>query len=139
MIVNQDIARELVRHPSQFHTAAERLSKTKPPLFHPPFYCVLHAIELGLKAHLSLAGFSKRCLKLLGHDLAALVSEAHAVDAISFLDGLARKQITWGGRQYMTKDFEYPEKMVQTHPIGRWLQISREVISNAESRIATKA
>src|SRR5438552_2304104 len=124
MSTHRTLATEFLKHAKEFQDAAKRLSTTKPFLYHPTFYCVLHSIELSLKAHLALSGFPKRCLKLLGHDLGAIVSEAHKAQAIPFLDSFARKAIKWGGKDYSKKCFEYPELMVSTHPIGRWLEIA---------------
>jgi hypothetical protein len=49
-----------------------------------------------------------------------------------------RKAIVWGGKDYSKKCFEYPEFMVSTHPIGKWLQIARKLTRNAESVITPK-
>ncbi len=64
----------------EFLDAATRLQKPKPFLRHPTFYCVLHCIELSLKAHLAHAGFTRRKLasKAYGHNLAELLNAADA-------------------------------------------------------------
>jgi hypothetical protein len=135
-------AHDFLRHAVEFHDAAVRLHERRPFLFHPTFYCVLHSIELALKAHLAHAGFarSKLASKALGHNLAALLkaaSDAGTLDASS-LDMFDRKAIVWGGKDYSKKCFEYPEFMVSTHPIGKWLQIARKLTRNAESVITPK-
>jgi len=47
----------------------------------------------------------------------------------SALDAFDRKAIAWGGKDYSEKCFEYPEFMVSTHPIGKWLLIARKLIT----------
>jgi hypothetical protein len=129
------LAQELLRHAIVFRDAAVRLSDRKPFLFQPTFYCVLHSIELALKAHLAHAGFRQRELasRGLGHDLDALLQAATKEGCLdrSNLDAFDRKAISWGGKDYSKKCFEYPESMVSTHPIGRWLLIGRKLIKNA--------
>jgi len=92
-----------------------------------------------LKAHLALSGFSKRRLasRALGHDLGALVSEAYIANAIPFLDPHARKAICFGAEDYSKKCFEYPEFMVSTLPVNRWLQIAEKLIERGRALIQT--
>lgn len=143
MNAQRQFARELAEHAIAFNDAATRLSRTTPFLFHPTFYCVLHSIELALKSHLAGAGYSRRRLssKALGHNLGALL-EAALVDpalADSNLNAFDRKAITWGAKDYSAKCFEYPEFMVSTHPIGKWLLIARKIIDSAERALGAMA
>jgi hypothetical protein len=137
------LAKNFLRDALEFRDAAVRLYDRKPFLFHPTFYCVLHSIELALKAHLAYAGFSQRKLasKTFGHDLAALLKAATSEGALdqSTLDTFDRKAIAWGGKDCSKKCFEYPEFMVSTHPIGKWLFIARKLISSAQVMITSKA
>ena len=131
------LAQGLLRHADEFRRAAERLSAEEPFLYHPTFYTVLHSIELGLKTHLALVGYTKKQLasKALGHNLGALVSEGHKSGAIPFLDAPSRRAITTNGKSYSEKCFEYPEFMVSTLPIGRWLRFAELLTSQAQLRV----
>jgi hypothetical protein len=133
------LALEFLRHAGEFQDAADRLCKCKPFLFHPTFYCALHSIELALKAHLAYAGFrlSELRSKTLGHDLGALLQAASRKGILdkSTLDTFDRKAISWGGKDYSKKCFEYPEFMVSTYPIGRWLLIARKLIRSDEDLV----
>jgi hypothetical protein len=73
MSTQKQDAQAFLDHAVVFQTAAERLVPTRPFLFHPSFYLVLHSNELGLKAHLRLAGISVSSLRsrALGHNLGA--------------------------------------------------------------------
>lgn len=134
MKAHSDLAREFIQHAEEFRQAAERLHSRMPFLYHPTFYMALHSIELGLKAYLAGAGVGKRRLasRDFGHDLGALVAEAHDAGAIPFLNAHDRKMITYGGKNYSKKCFEYPEFMVSTLPIGQWLRIAEALTSNAK-------
>ncbi len=134
MSSRHDFACDLLRHAEAFREAAIRLHAAEPFLYHPTFYCALHAIELGLKTHLAFHGFSKKQLRDLGHNLGALVTEAHDKELIPFLDGHQRKAITFGGKSYSKKCFEYPEFIVSTLPIGRWLQFAELLTFHASSK-----
>src|SRR6266496_1360218 len=121
------LARDFLQHSVEFRDAAARLYDHKPFLFHPTFYCVLHSIELALKSHLAYAGFglSELRSRTLGHDLDALLQAASKEGTLdkSALDVFDRKAISWGGKDYSKKCFEYAEFMVSTHRIGKWLLI----------------
>ena len=121
----------------EFLDAATRLQKPKPFLRHPTFYCVLHCIELSLKAHLAHAGFTRRKLasKAYGHNLAELLNAADANGSLhkASLDAFDRKAMRFGAEDYAKKSFEYPEFMVSTYPIGKWLRIARKLVRSAES------
>jgi hypothetical protein len=73
----------------------------------------------------------------LGHDLSALLEAATKEGTLdnSGLDTFDRKAISWGGKDYSKKCFEYPEFMVSTHPIGKWLLIARKLIKSAQDLI----
>jgi len=98
------LARDFLQHSVEFRDAAARLHDRKPFLFHPTFYCVLHSIELALKAHPAYAGFglSELRSKTLGHDLDALLQAASREGTLdkSALDAFDRKTIAWGGKDY---------------------------------------
>ena len=136
------LAQEFLRHAMEFRDAAVRLYDCKPFLFHPTFYCALHSIELALKAHLAHAGFGPRKLasRALGHDLRALLEAATTKGTLenSDLDAFDRKAISWRGKDYSKKCFEYPEFMVSTHRIGKWLLIARKLIKSADGLIAPR-
>jgi hypothetical protein len=133
------LAQDFVRHAVQFREAAARLYDRKPFLSHPTFYCVLHSIELALKAHLAYAGFelSESRSRTLGHDLDALLRAASREGTLdkSTLDPFDRKAISWGGKDYSKKCFEYPEFMVSTHPIGKWILIARKLTKSGQDLI----
>ena len=139
----QRLAQEFLTHAVEFRDAAKRLASASPFLFHPTFYCVLHAIELALKSHLAAVGYSKRNLasKALGHNLGGLLKAALESGALghSTLDKFDRKAITWGAKDYSAKCFEYPEFMVSTHPIEKWLLIARKIIHSAENDARARA
>ena len=134
------LSQEFLDHALDFRDAAARLCEDTPFLYHPTFYCVLHSIELALKAHLSCVGTSKRELasKKLGHNLASLVNMAAEKGTLdtATVNAHARKAIAWGGKDYSKKCFEYPEFMLSTLPIGRWLVIAGRVIKSAQKLIA---
>lgn len=136
------LAQEFLRHAMEFRDAAVRLYNCKPFLFHPTFYCALHSIELALKAHLAHAGFGPRKLasRALGHDLSALLETATTEGTLdnADLDAFDRKAISWGGKNYSKKCFEYPEFMISTHPIGKWLLIARKLIKSAQDLITAQ-
>ena len=136
------LAQDFLQHSVEFRDAAARLYDRKPFLFNPTFYCVLHSIELALKAHLAYAGFrpSELRSKTLGHNLDALLQAASREGTLdkSALDAFDRKAIAWGGKDYSKKSFEYPEFMVSTHPIGKWLLIARKLINSAHDLITTQ-
>jgi len=135
------LAQEFLRHALEFRDAADRLWDRKQRfLFHPTFYCALHCIELALKAHLAYAGFGLQKLRsrTLGHDLDALLQAAMKEGTLekSGLNTSDRRAISWGGKDYSKKCFEYPEFMVSTHRIGTWLLIARKLIKSANDLIA---
>jgi len=142
MTASTRLAQEFLQHALKFRDAALYLCDHKPFLFHPTFYCALHSIELALKAHLAYAGFgsSKLRSKPLGHDLDALLKAATKEGTLdkSGLDAFDRKAISWGGRDYSKKCFEYPEFMVSTHRIGKWLLIARKLIKSAQNLVAAQ-
>jgi hypothetical protein len=139
---SKQLAKDFLRHAVEFRDAALRLHDHKPFLFHPTFYCVLHSIELALKAHLAQTGFSKRTLssKALGHNLGALLTAASRERVLdkSRLDALDRKAIAWGAKDYSKKCFEYPEFMVSTHPIRKWLLIARKLVGSAQDVVTSR-
>jgi hypothetical protein len=75
--------------------------------------------------------------KALGHDLGALLQAATKEGTLdrSGLNAFDRKAISWGGKDYSKKCFEYPEFMVSTHPIGKWLLIATKLIKSAQNLI----
>ena len=140
----QDDAEQFLRYASEYcHAAHHLLHDITPFLFHPTFYCALHAIELSLKASLALAGVSRRRLasKTLGHDLEALLKEAIGCHALgsSVLNRQEQRIVARGGKHYSAKCFEYPEFMVSTHAIGEWLFIANKLIEDVTNRITPKA
>jgi hypothetical protein len=136
------LAQEFLRHAVEFRDAADRLwDRRQRFLFHATFYCALHSIELALKAHLAHVGFGLRKLrsKTLGHNLDALLQAATKQGTLgnSGLDTFDRKAISWGGKDYSKKCFEYPEFVVSTHRIGKWLSIAGKLIKSAQKLIAS--
>lgn len=126
------LAHNLLDHAKEFRDAGSRLAMSKPFIFHPTFYCAIHSVELAIKAHLALAGLTKRKLssKGLGHNLAALLEETekqNIQDALQ-LDSHERRSISLGSRDYSGKCFEYPEILYSTFPIGIWIGWADKVI-----------
>lgn len=126
------LARELLGFAIEFHCAGMRLAKTTPFLSHPTCYLTIHALELGMKAHLAIAGVTKKKLssRSLGHSLAGLLDEAkqRKIHTSLGLSAHDRKQIALGSRHYAGKCFEYPELYHSTFPIGIWLRWTKRVI-----------
>jgi hypothetical protein len=126
-------------HSSEYLQAARRLTTSQPFLFHPTFYCALHAIELALKAHLALLGYSPDDLRQrrFGHNLEQLLRTAADEGGIddSVIDYFDAKAVEWGSTDYQRKCFEYPEPMVSSLPIGRWCQIGEKLLSAAKDKI----
>jgi HEPN domain-containing protein len=134
------LANNLLDHAKEFRAAARSLAKSKPFIFHPTFYCAIHSVELAIKAHLALAGLSKKMLssKALGHNLAALLKEAerqNIQDAL-LLDSHESKNISLGSRAYSGKCFEYPEILYSTFPIDIWLDWADRVIVGFEKKLS---
>lgn len=132
MNTEEAFARELLNHAKGYRDASRRLVDGKPFLFHPTFYCAIHSVELAIKAHLAVAGVSKKRLSAreLGHNLAALLKEAEKLKIADTLqlDCHDRHNISLGSRDYSGKCFEYPELLYSTFPIGVWLQWADNVI-----------
>jgi hypothetical protein len=137
--MKHELANYFLQHASEFDEAARRLRSTKPFLYYPTFYCVLHSIELSLKAHLTTVGFTKGRLasRAFGHDLAALLDAAVSEMLIpsATLDAAARRAIKLGSDSYYAKRFEYPEFRITTQPIGKWLRISLLLLRSAQRHI----
>lgn len=134
-------AREFHRHAKEFREASVRLSGKTPFLYHPSFYCILHSIELALKAALAFSGVTKKTLasRELGHDLGALVKEVFKMNAID-KEALGSRQwqiIQWGGSDYKSKCFEYPElpSSGATAPIGLWTEIADVLIQQVTHKL----
>jgi len=142
MSASSILAYEFLRHAKEFLDAAARLKEGKPFLSHPTFYCVLHSIELSLKTHLAHAGFARAKLasKAYGHNLAELLKAADASGTLgrSSLNAFDRRAIVFGAEDYAKKCFEYPEFMVSTYSIGKWLCIARKLTGSAESVISSQ-
>lgn len=109
------IAPALWAYASQYLRAARAVP---PAPFNPArFYLACHALELTLKAFLSLKGRSLESMTWKpGHDLAAALSEAerlHLADIVR-LPPRQRKEIRHS-RYYAEKVFEYPAWIPSVH------------------------
>lgn len=127
------LARNLLDHAKQFRDASIRLSNNEPFIFHPTFYCVIHSLELAIKAHLAFVGISKKKLssKGLGHNLAALIKEVEVrnmQDSLQ-LNDLDRLNISQGSKNYAGKCFEYPEDPGITFSCDIWHDWTNKVIN----------
>jgi hypothetical protein len=96
-----------------FVSAARSAPKPKSPKFQPArLYLVCHAIELTLKAFLSLRGFSLQALSdsQLGHDLRKLLSQAREHGLLGMVDLPTEMlaEIERASEYYSEKVFEYP-------------------------------
>jgi hypothetical protein len=93
-------------------SAAESLPKPTVPFEPVRPYLVCHAIELALKAFLSLRGRAMVDLAdgQFGHKLSAILTEAEAADLLALvpLSSAHRKAITSAESYYACKVFEYP-------------------------------
>ena len=132
-------AEEFLDHSIQFCDAAQRLIKGKPFIFKPTFYCAIHSIELALKGHLVLSGFTASNLRNreYGHNISRLLDKAIVDEAVDekVVDFFDQQAIKWGSEDYAGKCFEYPETMYSTYPIGKWTLIAEKLIFNLEEKL----
>jgi hypothetical protein len=112
----------LIFYSKSFLSAAKSITVSSEMDFMPArTYLVCHALELSLKAFLSLKGHSLAALAdpAFGHDLGALLAEAekHGLSDIAKLTASHQFQIQRASKYYLEKVFEYPAigEMVTTN------------------------
>lgn len=134
-----EFARRLFDSAIAYRNAANSLSLNDEFLVAPMYYCAIHAVELALKTHLALAGFTEGRLKSLefGHKIGALVEavEANVGFGEPALHTVDIEVMRWAGDSYAQKGFEYPANSTSTIPIDRWLDICDTLIRSARNRL----
>jgi hypothetical protein len=110
-----------------YAAAADAVNDRFPNSFHVLSQLLGMSLELALKAYLRKAGYTKKRLKALGHDLGRLFEEAkrHGLEHTGSRNFVLR--VT--GALYMPRIFAYPEECVM-NSIGPWRlrQMARELI-----------
>ena len=110
-----------------YAAAADAVNDRFPNSFHVLSQLLAMSLELALKAYLRNAGYTKKRLKALGHDLGRIFEEAKK-QGLEYT-GSRNFVLRVTGALYMPRIFAYPEECVM-NSIGPWRlrQVARELI-----------